>query len=100
MHYASFRCVCPGIITLPQYEYKINPDGMLYKGVKMCSLKEGTCEVSMSISNKLNFIGGKEYVIRIKKAYDWKPYLPIEIARRITKQVVIPGIGVLFLLLR
>ncbi len=88
-------------ITLPQQGYEINPDGTLYdKGKKVCILEEGPCEVYMSISNKLNFMGGKEYVIRIKKAYDWKPYIPIEIARRITKQAVLPGIGVLFLLLR
>ncbi|MEK7274112.1 MAG: hypothetical protein AAB110_02545, partial [Candidatus Desantisbacteria bacterium] len=90
----------PSTITMPQYEYEINPDGTLYKGVKVCSLEEGPCEVYMSLSNKLNFMGGKEYVIRIKKAYDWKPYIPTEIARRITKQAVLPGIGVLFLLLR
>ena len=87
-------------LVLTQDEYKINPEGTLYKGVKVCSLEEGSCEVCMSISNKLNFMGGKEYVIRIKKAYDWKPYIPIEIARRITKQAVLPVIGVLFLLLR
>ncbi|MDI6780879.1 MAG: hypothetical protein QME49_02015 [bacterium] len=87
-------------LILSQDKYKINPDGTLYKGVKACSLEEGLCEVCMSISNKLNFMGGKEYVIRIKKAYDWKPYIPIEIARRITKRAVLPGIGVLFLLLR
>lgn len=90
----------PTVITVPQDKYKISPDGTLYKGVAICGLEKGQCEVYMSISNKLNFIGGKEYVIRIKKAYNWKPYISMEIAKRIAKQTAIPGMGVLFLLLR
>ncbi|MFH1097792.1 MAG: tetratricopeptide repeat protein [Candidatus Desantisbacteria bacterium] len=90
----------PIVSTLPQDKYKINPDGTLYKGVTICDLEKGQCEVYMSISNKLNFIGGKEYTIRIKKAYNWKPYISMEIAKQIAKQIAIPGMVVLFLLLR